>query len=663
MQNIAAISDDLKNFSMEQLVQAMQSGSAPQFLVLSEITDRKKKMAAAQGQGQPAQGMSVKDEAMQGIGAMRSAPAAGIGAEQSRRLAGALAPDMQAMNTQNGSMEPFSPQSITSRETPIEQQRFAEGGPVVRGGRIVSDGEFTIPEKAEYDYQRFMEYLNSINQPSRGSRGRTRAGVGRTALAPEQTVPVGATSTTIPPMPYGDSVFGAMDRLGIQSAYPRDMGPQNPSAEIDLSDSAAPSLASISTSPGRERDPLDPRVFMPTGDVDGPPVSRPSPIEMADVPRVSTTPGMLDPLDPRVMLTADVRQRPVAPSVVEPSSQTTPRPENPNFAPWVMDWMNEMVVEPTENYRQQMDVADEYERWANSQANSPVTKAPSEPLDPENLLPPYPSDQRLNFGLPPAEVRGLVPSGVDLSFGDLSVGTPVEGAGPAADTSGSPTGSPPSQSGSGGGAGGGVGGLSGIYEDYRNMLQQRLDQMDQDTSQNRWLMVAKFGADLIGRLNPSEAAGNAAENFLALRQQNQDQAWALQEQMMKLRLDEASARAAAARRASGSGSSSAEDPFTTGFGRRIDELRGLLNDQQAIVDALSTPDEITGLPPELTPEQQAELYRAEQAVKELRTRIQDEVMLRAGASSPNIIEVPTGRSDDGGRGQGGIADFPIGVPV
>ena len=42
--NIIDIQDDLKNFSEDQLINEMQrpSGNAPQFLVLSEITRRKR---------------------------------------------------------------------------------------------------------------------------------------------------------------------------------------------------------------------------------------------------------------------------------------------------------------------------------------------------------------------------------------------------------------------------------------------------------------------------------------------------------------------------------------------------------------------------------------------------------------------------------------------
>ena len=44
MMNVIQIQDDLKNFSEDQLIKEMQqpSGSAPQFLVLSELNRRKR---------------------------------------------------------------------------------------------------------------------------------------------------------------------------------------------------------------------------------------------------------------------------------------------------------------------------------------------------------------------------------------------------------------------------------------------------------------------------------------------------------------------------------------------------------------------------------------------------------------------------------------------
>ena len=58
MINLLQIQDDLKNFSEDQLVREMQqpSGTAPQFLVLSELNRRKRvkgEFAARQAQQTP----------------------------------------------------------------------------------------------------------------------------------------------------------------------------------------------------------------------------------------------------------------------------------------------------------------------------------------------------------------------------------------------------------------------------------------------------------------------------------------------------------------------------------------------------------------------------------------------------------------------------------
>src|SRR5210317_1568050 len=106
MENIAKIDSDLKNFSMEQLIKAMQTGSAPQYLVLSEITARKK--AQAMANANPQDNVSLKDQVM------RSVNSAGIGALPARQAMNAMAPDAMNMQSKDGSMEPFAAQSITN---------------------------------------------------------------------------------------------------------------------------------------------------------------------------------------------------------------------------------------------------------------------------------------------------------------------------------------------------------------------------------------------------------------------------------------------------------------------------------------------------------------------------------------------------------------------
>jgi hypothetical protein len=119
--NIIDIQDQLKNFSENQLIQEMQapSGSAPQFLVLSEIQRRKRvrddftKRQAAQeptvaeeavaAAGVPVQGIAGMSEAM----APQSAASSGIGTmmpEAMRQSASMPSPEEEAMAMRSGGL-------------------------------------------------------------------------------------------------------------------------------------------------------------------------------------------------------------------------------------------------------------------------------------------------------------------------------------------------------------------------------------------------------------------------------------------------------------------------------------------------------------------------------------------------------------------------------
>ena len=112
--NILDIQDKLKNLSEQQLVQEMQmpSGSAPQFLVLSEITRRKRMRDDLMARQQAPQS-TVAEEAVAAAGV----PQTGLGT-----MAQAMAPQTDiAQNTGIRSLTPTA-----------EPQRMAEGGLVGR---------------------------------------------------------------------------------------------------------------------------------------------------------------------------------------------------------------------------------------------------------------------------------------------------------------------------------------------------------------------------------------------------------------------------------------------------------------------------------------------------------------------------------------------------
>jgi hypothetical protein len=119
--NVLDVQDKLKSMSEQQLVQEMQmpSGSAPQFLVLSEISRRKRMRDTMMAEQQKGPQQTVAEEAIAAAGV----PQAGLG-----QMASAMAPktDM-AQNTGIAALQ-------------RAPQRMAEGGPV-RSNVIVRNGK------------------------------------------------------------------------------------------------------------------------------------------------------------------------------------------------------------------------------------------------------------------------------------------------------------------------------------------------------------------------------------------------------------------------------------------------------------------------------------------------------------------------------------------
>ncbi len=108
--NILDLQDKLKNLSQQQLIQEMQmpTGQMPQFLVLSELTRRKKmedSFAIEQGRDQS----TVAQDAVS---------AAGMPAEFARQMAGAMAPQTD-MAGNTGAMP---------QQSAMPPQRMAGGG-------------------------------------------------------------------------------------------------------------------------------------------------------------------------------------------------------------------------------------------------------------------------------------------------------------------------------------------------------------------------------------------------------------------------------------------------------------------------------------------------------------------------------------------------------
>jgi hypothetical protein len=129
--NILDVQDKLKNFSEQQLLQEMQmpSGNAPQFLVLSEMTRRKRMRDSMASQGNS--GTTVAEEVVASAGV----PQGGIAS-----MAQAMAP--KSSIAQNTGVSPMQEMPQEMSQEPVMGmygggyvQKMAEGGIVVRNGR------------------------------------------------------------------------------------------------------------------------------------------------------------------------------------------------------------------------------------------------------------------------------------------------------------------------------------------------------------------------------------------------------------------------------------------------------------------------------------------------------------------------------------------------
>ena len=116
MLNMLDTQDKLKNFSEEQLVKEMQmpSGSAPQFMVLSEIERRKRMRSDAQRQ----------EGLMQPTVAQEAVSAAGVPQQGIAQVAQSLAPKTDM--TQNTGVSNMQASKLPGQ--PNQPQRMADGG-------------------------------------------------------------------------------------------------------------------------------------------------------------------------------------------------------------------------------------------------------------------------------------------------------------------------------------------------------------------------------------------------------------------------------------------------------------------------------------------------------------------------------------------------------
>ena len=117
--NILKLQDDLKNFSQQQLVMEMQrpSGNVPQFLVLSELS-RRKRMRAEQDRAEAADTPTVAQETV---------AAAGMPMGGATQMARAMAPNTSMTeNTGIATMMPKQPTRMAEGGTPQYKNRYEQ---------------------------------------------------------------------------------------------------------------------------------------------------------------------------------------------------------------------------------------------------------------------------------------------------------------------------------------------------------------------------------------------------------------------------------------------------------------------------------------------------------------------------------------------------------
>ena len=626
MENIAAISDDLKNFSMPQLMKAMQTASAPQYLVLSEITDRKKRQAMAGGN--PQDQASVKDQVM------RSVNAAGIGALPARNAMNALAPNAMAMKSQNGSMEPTAMQSITNRPTPMGQQMGQQPGQQMgyaKGGEVMGYAEsggigrttMTAGENIKNDYEALLAYLRSIGQaPEYGpdvSGYQPPAGFDPRMQAQSGSGINFSTSTP----PDAGLLPGRLQRAGMGQLPNASVGPEAMSQMIDGPMSGVPTgigdaslelpdrlMAGLRGGGGSDWTPRPdtPPLGSPTG---GMPV-----IDLSDGSQPPQPPMGGDILYPGAGFAGatDDMRAPQLNAMEEPGANQSGTGNKAASFGGPMPWYMDPQQTDLRGYPVNSSIPDDMYYSQRAEQPDPEMITPFDPFavdgwakEPASVgQEPKPSGGGLSFGLPPADTGALprMPGDPALSFGVIDE--------PTTDPESSPPGgtqrTSPSQDGAGG-AGSSPSG--GIFAEYEGMLRQRMDDITKGEEQQKWLTIAKLGLGLMESKAPTlgmamgEAGMAALEDYEAMKANNSGEMWKLQETMMGLKLKQADAvakaRAAASGGGSGSGSGIGEtslelsageeryrdaylEPYNTKIKNIQDEIAILLGNELGVVD-------------------------------------------------------------------------------
>ena len=213
MMNIIQVQDDLKNFSEQQLVDEIQSpsGIAPQFLVLSELTRRKR----------------VKDDfnarmsANEPTVAQEAVVMAGMPQEGLPQLAEALAP--KSASELSGGVGTSMPMSMRQ---PMQMQ----------GGGLLGDQEdMDFSNMSMEEIEEFVKKMKGLSEPMEMQKGGQTIGFRQNN--PGNIRPtgefIGETGQGGGYATFKNPIFGGRALSRILSTYKRDYGINNIDAMID----------------------------------------------------------------------------------------------------------------------------------------------------------------------------------------------------------------------------------------------------------------------------------------------------------------------------------------------------------------------------------------------------------------------------------------------
>jgi hypothetical protein len=511
--NILDVQDKLKNLSEQQLVQEMQmpSGSAPQFLVLSEITRRKRMRDDLMSSQQMPQ-QTVAEEAI----AMAGMPQEGLG-----QMAQAMAP--QSDTVQNTGISQLMPQAA-----PV--QGMAEGGPV-RGSTIVRNGRryIQMPDGNLVDEMTGMPLIGY--GAGYGTMGAI-SGMGSPEEMYRRSLIEGATARpNVPPVDL-------------------DLTSVNPSFEEFRPDRFAAPGTVPPMGPGRESIIPPPPRGLPTGGM-------PASMSLADRVRNSNLPqaaflGTMRPpydaepatFDPLLAFAEDF---------AAPGAGRTPSPASaPMQEPSVLD-----VARNLEEYYPGSGYLDVMQ-------GGPRVPPPRAPMPPAAL----PPAEQPAFEDPDA---GLINEMLRLqSAEEARAATEAAAAGateppaetetlpdaPAAPVATLPSG--PGEAGGGtggGGAGGGAGAAASGMSSYEQELVDAIQRSEKRAEQDKWLALAQAGLALMSSKQPTlgGAIGEAGAQGLAAFRQGRDASEAERMKLIEAQFGAQMARQQMAMRGRGGG--------------------------------------------------------------------------------------------------------------